>query len=145
MVPTLLLALRRGWRIGVFGGVAFGLVALVQDASTGIYYPAQVLLDYPLAFGSLGLAGFLKKKPYFGVSLAVAGRFLCHFVSGILFFASFASSFCSQTIFQSLGNTCTFPAVYSAIYNGSFLLIELVIGLVVIRILVQLKALEMYI
>jgi thiamine transporter len=145
MVPVLLLSLRRGWRIGIFGGVVFGLVALIQDAGTGIYYPAQVLIDYPLAFGSLGLAGFLRKTPYIGVSVAIAARFLFHFASGILFFASFAAGFCSQPIFQSLGDTCTFPAVYSAIYNGSFLLPELVISLVVVRILVQLKGLEIYI
>ena len=145
MVPVILLALRRGWRIGVFGGFAFGLVAMIQDASTGIYYPAQVLLDYPLAFGSLGLAGYFKKSPYVGIAVAIASRFICHFASGIIFFASFASQFCSQAILQSLGDACTFSAVYSAIYNGSFLIPELIISLVAMRVLVQLKALEIFV
>src|SRR2546426_8833450 len=48
MVPVFLLALRRGPRVGIVGGVAFGLVALVQDLYSGvevIFYPAQVILD----------------------------------------------------------------------------------------------------
>src|SRR5260370_42567093 len=78
MVPIFLLALRRGPWIGIVGGVAFGLVALVEDVSSGaevIFYPAQVILDYPLALGFLVLAGLFQKIPVVGVGVEVASSF----------------------------------------------------------------------
>ena len=134
MVPIFLLALRRGPRIGIIGGVAFGLVALVEDVYSGvevIFYPAQVILDYPLAFGLLGLAGFFQKIPILGVGLGIAARFCSHFVSGVLFFASYAPAGVS-------------PFVYSAVYNGGFLIPEFVITAALMIALVRVRALERY-
>ena len=134
MVPIFLLALRRGPRIGIIGGVAFGLVALVEDVYAGvevIFYPAQVILDYPLAFGLLGLAGFFQKIPILGVGVGIAGRFCSHFVSGVLFFASYAPAGVS-------------PFIYSAVYNGGFLIPEFVITVALMIALVRVRALERY-
>ena len=134
MVPIFLLALRRGPRIGIVGGIAFGLVALVEDVYSGveiIFYPAQVILDYPLAFGVLGLAGFFRKIPVLGVGVGVTARFCSHFVSGVLFFASYAPAGVS-------------PFVYSALYNGGFLIPEFVITAALMIVLVRVKALELY-
>ena len=134
MVPIFLLALRRGPRIGIIGGVAFGLVALVEDVYSGvevIFYPAQVILDYPLAFGLLGLAGFFQKIPILGVGIGIAARFCSHFVSGVLFFASYAPAGVS-------------PFVYSAVYNGGFLIPEFVITAALMIALVRVRALERY-
>ena len=63
--------------------------------------------------------------------MGILGRFLCHFVSGVIFFASFAPPGMS-------------PWLYSVIYNGSYLVPELVISVIVIQVLVQFKALELY-
>ena len=52
MVPILWLALRRGPKVGLFAATVYGLVQLVVGPF--IFHPAQVLLDYPLAFGALG-------------------------------------------------------------------------------------------
>jgi thiamine transporter len=134
MVPVFLLALRRGPRIGVTGGVIFGLIALVEDLSTGaevVVSPAQPIFDYPLAFGALGLAGFFRKEPLLGLAIGVAARFCSHFVSGILFFASFVPP--GENLY-----------VYSAVYNGSFLLPELVITALIMIGLIRMKALQLY-
>ncbi len=134
MVPIFLLALRRGPRIGIIGGVAFGLVALVEDVYSGvevIFYPAQVILDYPLAFGLLGLAGFFQKIPILGVGVGIAGRFCSHFVSGVLFFASYAPAGVS-------------PFIYSAVYNGGYLIPEFFITAALMIALVKVRALERY-
>ncbi len=134
MVPIFLLALRRGPRIGIIGGVVFGLVALVEDVYSGvevIFYPAQVILDYPLAFGLLGLAGFFQKIPILGVGVGIAARFCSHLVSGVLFFASYAPAGVS-------------PFVYSAVYNGGFLIPEFVITVALMIALVRVRALERY-
>lgn len=134
MVPIFLLALRRGPKIGIASGIIFGLVALVEDLSTGaevIVSPAQPFFDYPLAFGALGIAGYLRKEPLLAVTVGVAARFCSHFVSGILFFASFVPS--GENLF-----------VYSAIYNGTFLLPELAITALIMIGLVRMKALQLY-
>jgi len=134
MVPIFLLALRRGARIGIVGGIAFGLVALVEDVYSGvevIFYPAQVILDYPLAFGLLGLSGLFRKIPVLGVAVGIAARFCSHFVSGVLFFASYAPAGVS-------------PYVYSALYNAGFLIPEFVITAALMIVLVRVKALELY-
>jgi len=88
-------------------------------------------LDYPLAFGCLGLAGFFRKYPIVGVIVAVTGRFVMHLISGAVFFANFAP--------EGLN-----PWIYSALYNGSYMLPELVISLFVIFLLQRSKALKMY-
>jgi thiamine transporter len=134
MVPIFLLALRRGPRIGIIGGVAFGLVALVEDVYSGvevIFYPAQVILDYPLAFGLLGLSGFFRKIPVLGVGVGIAARFCSHFVYGVLFFASYAPAGVS-------------PFVYSAVYNAGFLIPEFIITAGLMIVLVRVRALELY-
>ena len=122
MVPILWLALRRGPKIGVFGGLVFGLVDLFPQPF--IVHPVQFLLDYPLAFGALGLAGFLKGHPIVGVAVGIFGRFICHFISGVVFFATYAP-------------TGMNPAVYSAVYNGSYLAVELVFSTIGVYMLVK--------
>lgn len=129
MVPILWLALRRGPKVGLFAATLYGVVQFALEPY--IFYPAQVLLDYPVAFGLLGLAGFFQKRPYIGVSLGISGRFLAHFFSGIIFFASYAPEGMN-------------PAVYSAIYNGGYLLVELVISIYVIYLLRASKVLNVY-
>jgi thiamine transporter len=127
MVPILLLALRRGPSTGVFAGAVFGLVQLFLG---GYWFTlVQVLLDYPVAFACLGLAGFFKNNPNVGVVVAVLSRFLCHFVSGVVFFGEYAP--------PELG-----PVVYSIVYNGSYMLPELVISVAVIYLLIKRGVLE---
>ena len=60
MLPILFIAVRRGVLPGIVAGALFGLLQLTGIAGTPyIYHPLQALLDYPLAFGALGLAGFM--------------------------------------------------------------------------------------
>jgi len=129
MVPVLFVAVRRGPKIGILAGLAFGLVVLVEEPF--IYHPVQVLLDYPLAYGVLGLAGFFRKLPVAGVVVGIAGRFICHFISGIVFFATYAPAGMS-------------PALYSAIYNASYMVPELVVSAIVMFVLHQRKILQLY-
>src|SRR5919112_4400593 len=89
MVPLILLALRQGPWVGIVAGAAYGLLDLAIEPF--IVHPVQVILDYPLAFGVLGLAGFFPptaRGAILGTIVAVPGPFLCHFVSGGPFFPS---------------------------------------------------------
>ena len=128
MIPLILLALRQGPVVGTVAGVAYGFLDLVIDPF--IVHPVQVLLDYPLAFGALGLAGFFPpsvRGAILGSTVAVFGRFACHFLSGVVFFSSYAWKGWS-------------PAAYSAVYNAGYLVPSLLISLVIVVAL--LKALE---
>ena len=129
MVPILWLALRRGAKVGLFAAAVYGCVQLVVEPF--IFHPAQVLLDYPIAFGMLGLAGFFQNRPFLGVNLGIIGRFLAHFISGVVFFADYAPE-------------GMHPVVYSAIYNGSYLLPELVISIYIIYLLQESKLLKIF-
>jgi len=129
MIPIFFVAVRRGPRIGILAGIAFGLVVLIEEPY--VYHPIQFLLDYPLAFGALGLAGFFRKQPLIGVAVGIAGRFLCHFTSGLVFFASYAPAGMN-------------PALYSAIYNAWYLGPELVISEIVMYVLMRRGILQLY-
>ena len=132
MVPIFFVAIRRGARLGILAGVVFGLVVLVEEPF--VYNPIQFLLDYPLAFGALGLAGFFRKQPWLplvGVAVGIGGRFVCHFISGLVFFASYAPAGMN-------------PALYSAVYNAWYLVPELIISEVVMFVLIQRKIIQLY-
>jgi thiamine transporter len=129
MVPLLWLALRRGVRVGVIGGIIFGIVDMFPQPF--VVHPVQFLLDYPLAFGALGLAGFFQTHPIAGVFSGIAGRFACHFIAGVVFFGMYAPEGMN-------------PIVYSAIYNGSYLIVELVFSVIVMYILVKRNIIKMY-
>ena len=129
MVPILWLALRRGPKVGLFAATVYGLVQFALEPY--IFNPGQVLLDYPVAFGLLGVAGFFQKRPVVGVCLGIFGRFFAHFLSGILFFAIYAPEGMN-------------PAVYSAVYNGGYMLVELVISIYIIYLLRTSKVLNVY-
>ena len=129
MAPLILLALRQGWRVGVAAGAIYGLLDLATPP-VFIVHPIQVLLDYPLAFAALGLAGLFRPTvpgAIMGTIVAVLARFACHFLSGVIFFATYAPEGWN-------------PAIYSAAYNAAYLIPSLVIALVVALIL--LRALE---
>lgn len=119
MVPILYLGLRYGWRTGILAGVALGLINYISEPFA--VHWAQVLLDYPVAFGLLGLAG-LTKNPLLGATLGIGGRFLSHFIAGVVFFADYAPEGVS-------------PWVYSAGYNASYLAPELVVSVVILYFL----------
>lgn len=136
MVPLLFLALRRGAKVGAAAGAVFGIIDVYFEPF--VYNPVQFLLDYPFAYGALGLAGLFSGRvngndpkggqsptawAVVGVVTGIFGRFVCHFFSGLIFFASYAPA----------GES---PALYSALYNASFLLPELFISAIVISILV---------
>lgn len=105
MLPIIVLALMRGVGPGIIAGALYGMVDAVWNPQ--IFYPAQFFLDYPVAFGLLGLAGLFSKtwnkavaagKPLRGIwtavlpgtIVAVLARYCAHVMSGIIFFANYA-------------------------------------------------------
>ncbi|HCW52132.1 MAG TPA: energy-coupled thiamine transporter ThiT [Clostridiales bacterium] len=119
MVPLLVLALRRGPKVGLMAGAVYGLIQLWLDPF--VVHWAQVILDYPLAFALLGLAGFFPGRPFLGAAAGILGRMVSHVLSGVIFFASYAGE--------------VNPWIYSLAYNAGYLVPELVLSLVVLQLL----------
>ncbi|MBZ4665517.1 energy-coupled thiamine transporter ThiT [Mahella sp.] len=88
MLPMFVYAYIFGPAAGIAAGAAYGLLQLIQDPF--IVHPVQVLLDYIIAFGALGLAGYSRHNISLGVLLGGFGRFMASFLSGVIFFASYA-------------------------------------------------------
>jgi thiamine transporter len=92
MLPVMLVGICYGLRPGLLAGFAYSLLQFIQDP--WFLTPLQFLLDYPLAFMCLGLAGLAagRGRRYACVILTLAGvaRFFCHLVSGAIFFANYA-------------------------------------------------------
>ncbi len=126
LVPLLWFILRRGFKYGTIAGFIYGLVHM----SLGGYVmnPVQGILDYPLAYAALGLTGLFKKHPLIGVSVGILGRFICSFLSGIIFFTGISLE----------------GAIASALYNGTYLIFEFVISTIVIQLLIKRKLINIY-
>jgi thiamine transporter len=103
MLPIVVLALRRGTRAGVVAGALYGVLNYAFDPF--FVHWSQVLLDYPVAHGLVGLAGLLRpvwRSASAGARPARAGwwvafpatlvgaiaRLSAAWLSGILFFAA---------------------------------------------------------
>ncbi|MDH7564279.1 MAG: energy-coupled thiamine transporter ThiT [Candidatus Bathyarchaeota archaeon] len=137
MVPVMWLALRRGVIAGFIAGAIFGLIALPIDIMllpySPITNPIQVFLEYPIAFGALGLAGIIHRRSVafaiVGVGISIFVKFLLHVIAGVIFWA--------WSIPQEWN-----PVVYAIVYNGSFLLPEFIISAILMYILVKKKTLE---
>jgi len=121
MLPLFVVSLRRGLWAGVIAGVLFGVIDYFMEPF--FVHPAQVLLDYPLAFAACGLAGIGAPAVAKSLSAAAvasaavtapwmllggAGRFACSYLSGLIFFAANAPE--GQAVW-----------LYSLVYNLSYL------------------------
>ncbi|HET7616519.1 MAG TPA: energy-coupled thiamine transporter ThiT, partial [Bacillales bacterium] len=93
MVPILLMAFRRGVKAGMVTGLLFGIVDFLINPF--FVHPVSILVDYPLAFALVGLAGIVKPDRnrnnlyngsviVFGAMVGSGLRFLAHFVSGFV-------------------------------------------------------------
>lgn len=114
MLPLFVIALRWGGVPGLVAGLLFSGIKMMVDPY--IVHPIQALLDYPLAFAAVGLAGFFKEKPLAGITVGGLSRFFMHFLAGVVFFGEYAGA--GQSVYA-----------YSAIYNITYMGPEIVIAL----------------
>jgi len=115
-LPIFVYAYIFGPGAGIAAGTAYGLLQLIQDPY--MLHPFQVFLDYILAFAAWGLAGFCRNNIYFGIVLGGAGQIFSSFLSGVIFFASYAPEGMS-------------PIIYSLAVNGTVLGTNMIICLLV--------------
>ncbi len=121
MIPLLLLSRCYGAGVGMLGGFLYGLLLILQDPF--ILHPVQVLFDYPLPYMMVGLAGLFPARNIFVPTVIFfVGKFLCHFISGVAFFSSYAPEGMS-------------PVLYSLTVNLSLQVPECIICCVILRFL----------
>ena len=90
LLPLMIYCCMFGTRRGVIACLIYGTLQAIQDP--WIIHPMQFLLDYPLAFGMIGVSGIFIEKNVFkgklqvvgfalGAIIAVVGRYICHVLS----------------------------------------------------------------
>ncbi|HIX08092.1 MAG TPA: energy-coupled thiamine transporter ThiT [Candidatus Borkfalkia faecipullorum] len=124
LLPLMIYSYMFGVKKGVFAGFIYGILQALQDP--WLIHPAQFLLDYPVAFATIGLSGMFRNvkafqgKPQLAVALggivASVLRFASHLFSGVFAFSEYAGD-------QN-------PWIYSLGYN-SFVFIDIAIVIVV--------------
>lgn len=111
-----------GPKWGLTSGLAYGLLNLAFGGY--VIHPVQLILDYVLAFTVLGLSGFFAEKKnglYTGYLVSVFARLIFSFLSGWIFFGSYAPE-------------GMYPWLYSLLYQLSYIGIEAVISVIVLSI-----------
>lgn len=126
MLPIMFFAYVFGPIPGIIAGLAFGLLQAVQEFY--VVHPLSFVLDYILPFMAYGLAGLFRKNFFAGLALGAIVRYFFHFLSGVIFYGSYAPE--------------GMPVIlYSAVYN-SFVLFELGLCLLVYSVPVARKTLQ---
>ena len=111
--------------MGITAATAYGILQFI----TGPYvvHPLQIILDYPLAFGALGMSGFFQNKKnglLKGYIAGVIGRYFWASVSGLIFYTVYVESFSENA-----------AAVWaSMVYNLTYILPEAVLTVILISV-----------
>lgn len=115
---------------GILTGVAYGILQFLIEPY--VLTPVQVLVDYPLAFGALGLAGFFCNEKYGlikGYILGIVGRYVFAVISGWIFFGEYA--------WEGWG-----ALPYSMAYNACYIFAEGAVTVIILLIPAVSKALK---
>ena len=120
MVPIFVVTFRHGFRSGAWVGLIVGLLKLLLDPI--VIHPLQLVMDYPLPYAVLGIAGLFAKRPSLGVATGTAARFVVHVVAGVAFWGTYAPAGMN-------------PWVYSLGYNLSYLVPNAILAVIVIILL----------
>ena len=131
LLPLMIYCCMFGTRRGTLVCLVYGLLQAIQDP--WILHPMQFLLDYPLAFGLIGVSGIFVEKKVFkdkkiigfivGGIVAVVGRYVCHVLSGVFAFAEFANVN-SALVYSLTYNSFAFADMAIALAAGSMLFLS---------------------
>lgn len=129
MVPIFLMACRWGLKGGLTTGLVVGAVQILWASGSALVHPLQIILDYPLSYGVLGLIGMISSsltqennsnvwlKLTVMMSLVGIARTIFHIVSGVLYFGA--------------------PWVVSIGYNMGYMMPSLVLSIVLMLLLLK--------
>lgn len=137
-LPICIFAYAYGMKKGLLVGLIYGILQAIQDPF--IVHPAQFLLDYPVAFSSIAMAGMLTDlnvlenmpRLKFALSCVFTGifRYVCHVLSGMFAFGAYALDAGQSNFF-----------IFSAVYN-SYVFVDIALVIVVGVIMLSSKAFQ---
>lgn len=107
---------------GILSAFSYGVLQFLLDPY--ILFPIQVIVDYLLAFGALGLAGIFHKSKnglIKGYILGILGRYVFVVISGWIFFGEYA--------WEGWG-----ALPYSMAYNGAYVFTEGALTIIILLI-----------
>ncbi|MBQ5959165.1 MAG: energy-coupled thiamine transporter ThiT [Firmicutes bacterium] len=128
MLPITLIGYIYGPAQGILCGMAYGLIQLILGP--WVISPVQLLVDYPLAFGALGLSGFFWKRQdgmLTGYAVGCLGRLIMSVISGVVFFSEYAAEWNMN------------PLAYSFAYNIAYIGAEALVTIVVFMAVTPVK------
>ncbi len=164
MLPIVLVSYMYGTKWGFFVSFTYSCIQIIMDLLLGkgstiiaLFTPSSddymglfaaiaiLVIDYLIAYTALGLGGVFRNKIQnktlaivLGVVLALGARYICHIVSGYIFYGAWAEWFFTQEGFYSIGGWVLdvfdgkmLSLIYSIFYNGLFMLPEIVITAIV--------------
>lgn len=105
---------------GLLTGIAYGALQLMIDPY--VLYPMQVIVDYILAFGALGLSGLFANAKHGllkGYAAAIFGRWFFVTISGWIFFGEYAWEGWN-------------PLAYSLAYNAIYIFSEAAVTIIIL-------------
>lgn len=109
-----------GLGAGILTGIAYGVLQLLIDPY--VLYPMQLVVDYLLAFGALGLSGLFSNARnglIKGYIAAVLGRYVFAVISGWIFFGEYAWEGWN-------------PLPYSLAYNATYIFSEAAVTIAIL-------------
>ena len=158
MLPIVLVSYMYGVRWGLFTSFTYSCIQVLISLIIGktvlaLFTPssddymgigiaiAVVLIDYVLAYTVLGLGGVFRNKIknkvvaiVLGVIVALSLRYVCHIISGYIFYGAWAEWFFSQEGFYAVGGKILssfsgngLALIYSVFYNGLYMIPEIII------------------
>ncbi|MDE6712872.1 MAG: energy-coupled thiamine transporter ThiT [Lachnospiraceae bacterium] len=119
-----------GLGAGLTAALAYGLLQFVLDPKFLSF--GQLLLDYILAFGALGLSGIFSNKKHgliLGYLTGVIGRYIFACIAGVVIWGIYAPEGMS-------------PVVYSLTYQATYILPETILTLIILALPPVKKALD---
>lgn len=162
MVPIVLVGYMFGTKWGLGSAFVFAIVQMILGASTvsSFFMPGDsqmfwvnavlvCLIDYILAYTALGFSGIFANKIKstsgalcLGSIVALALRYLCHIVSGAIFFGAWAEWFFTDVAAGAFGEWVLshmsggmLALFYSIVYNGLYMIPEIILTAVITAIL----------
>lgn len=138
MVPIITISWIFGPKWGLGAGLTLALVRMLMDSGTvfgyvsgAAAYTILVMVDYILPFTLLGLGGVFRKvikNRYWAIGVGTFMvcflRFVCHFISGVTIWNSFAAGTAKKVVY-----------LYSLTYNGSYMLPETILTIIGMELL----------
>jgi len=135
LIPMAIYALRRGVRAGLLTGLVWGLLDLVLFGFShgGFLNLFQGIVEYPLAFGVVGLIGLGSKPVKRALEQGKSGIGLILLYSALGFFAKYFFHFLAGGIYWgTYAPKGMNPWIYSLVINGGSFVANMLMLLVLV-------------